>query len=379
MRVGLVIYGNLDTLSGGYLYDRKLVEHLRAAGDTVEVISVPWRSYGRRLTDNLSPELYRRLSQADVDVLLQDELNHPSLFLLNRRLRGRIRYPVISIVHHLRCSESRPAWQNALYRQVERLYLAGVDSLIVNSRTTRDAVAAALGGAVKLPSSVLAYPAGDRLKPEVTCAGIEERAWLPGPLGIVFVGNVIERKGLHFLIEALAKVPVTAWRLTVVGNANSNPAYANRVRRLIDRLGLASRVTFLGPLSDLQLAAALANHHILAVPSSYEGFGIAYLEAMGFGLPAIATTMGAAGEIITDGCDGFLVPPENPAGLARRIAELAGDRNRLANMGIAALSRYRSHPSWDDSMALIRSHLYNFALVRHQPLPSRQPQRAPLP
>jgi len=55
MKLGLIIYGSLDTLSGGYLYDRKLVEYLRRCGDTVEVISLPWRNYARHLADNLSP------------------------------------------------------------------------------------------------------------------------------------------------------------------------------------------------------------------------------------------------------------------------------------------------------------------------------------
>ena len=54
MRIGLLIYGSLDTLSGGYLYDRKLVEHLRQAGDSVEIVPLPWRSYPAHLADNLS-------------------------------------------------------------------------------------------------------------------------------------------------------------------------------------------------------------------------------------------------------------------------------------------------------------------------------------
>ena len=53
MRIGLVIYGALDTLSGGYLYDRKLVEYLRAQDDAVEIISLPWRNYAAHLTDNI--------------------------------------------------------------------------------------------------------------------------------------------------------------------------------------------------------------------------------------------------------------------------------------------------------------------------------------
>jgi hypothetical protein len=61
MRVGLLIYGSLDTISGGYLYDCKLVEHLRQQGDQVEIISLPWRNYLRHLGDNLSSGLLQRL------------------------------------------------------------------------------------------------------------------------------------------------------------------------------------------------------------------------------------------------------------------------------------------------------------------------------
>jgi len=74
MRVGLVIYGSLDTLSGGFLYDRMLVERLRSAGDQVEIMSLPWRSYAHQLSDNWSPSLRRRLRDVRLDVLLQDEV-----------------------------------------------------------------------------------------------------------------------------------------------------------------------------------------------------------------------------------------------------------------------------------------------------------------
>ena len=52
MKIGLIIYGSLDTLSGGYLYDRKLVEYLRSQGDTGEIISLPWRNYPVHWLDN---------------------------------------------------------------------------------------------------------------------------------------------------------------------------------------------------------------------------------------------------------------------------------------------------------------------------------------
>ena len=134
MKIGLIIYGRLQTLSGGYLYDRQLVNHLEEAGETVEIISLPWEGYGRHLLHNFWFALREQLRMAEFDLLLQDELNHPSLFWLNRRLRGEVNYPIVSIVHHLRSSEARPRWQNWFYRLVEQQYLASVDGFIFNSQ-----------------------------------------------------------------------------------------------------------------------------------------------------------------------------------------------------------------------------------------------------
>ena len=86
-----------------------------------------------------------------------------------------------------------------------------------------------------------------------------------------------------------------------------------------------------------------------------------YLEGMGFGLPAIATTAGGASEIITNGVNGFLVPPADPLALKDRILQLAGDRGLLAEMSLAALERYRGHPTWEQSAHRIRSFLVDFA------------------
>ena len=84
MNLGLLIYGSLETLSGGYLYDRKLVEYLRSQGDMVEVSSLPWRNYPAHLADNLNFRLPRGPA-----LLIQDELNHPSVLAANARPRGQ--------------------------------------------------------------------------------------------------------------------------------------------------------------------------------------------------------------------------------------------------------------------------------------------------
>jgi len=354
VRIGLVIYGHLEILTGGFLYDRMLVNHLRSRGDEVEVFALPWRTYPRHLGDNFFSGQARKLERANLDVLLQDELNHPSLFLLNRRLRGRVRYPIVSIVHHLRCSELRPAWQNKLYRWVERRYLDSVEGFIFNSQTTRKAVAEVLGG---VKQWVVAPPGGDLLKPSVKPGDAQRRAQEPGPLRVLFVGSLIPRKQLHTLIAALAQLPRDLWRLDVVGSLTTDTTYVRKIQAAIDEHDIGGQVALLGTLTGEEMARRWAASHILVVPSSYEGFGIVYLEGMGFGLPAIASTAGAAHEIITPGRDGFLVPTGDSRVLAMQIRDLAMDRQKLAQMAAAAVQRFREHPTWQESMASVAAFL----------------------
>jgi glycosyltransferase involved in cell wall biosynthesis len=356
MRVGLVIYGRLEAVSGGYLYDRKLVEHLQRQGDEVEVISLPWRNYARHLLDNFSATLRRHLLSRSYDILLQDELNHPSLFWLNQRLRGALPYPVFTIVHHLRCSEQRPDWQNRVYRWIERRYLLSVDGFIFNSQTTRRAVEQIGGGLAGRPH-VVACPSGDQFALHISDAEIARRAVELGSLHILFLGNLIPRKGLHTLLAALDQTPTGACVLTVAGSQQVDPRYVRTISHQIEQKGLASRVRLLGSLNPSDLADCLRSHHLLVVPSSYEGYGIVYLEGMGFGLPAIGTTAGAAGEIITHGVDGYLVPPGDVPALAHCLESLAQDRLLLTAMSLAARQRYLVQPTWEQTAGQIRDFL----------------------
>lgn len=340
MRLGLLIYGSLDTLSGGYLYDRRLVEYLRSQGDTVQIISLPWRNYLAHLTDNFTFRL-----PPGLDLLIQDELNHPSLLAANARPHP---YPVVSLVHHQRHSEQHPASLNAVYRAVERGYLRGVDGFIFNSQTTRRLVENLLD---EPKPGVIAHPPVDRFGLRVTEAEAARRAG-GGELRLLFLGNVIPRKGLHTLLAALRELRFP-FRLDVAGSLSMDPAYARRMQALAAGLP----VTFHGALEDAALAGLMSAAHLLTVPSFHEGFGIVYLEGMGFGLPAIGGRQGAAEEVITDGEDGFLIPPEDAHMLAERLRLLASDRARLARMGAAALRRYSREPVWEDSAASIRSFL----------------------
>jgi glycosyltransferase involved in cell wall biosynthesis len=348
MKIGLIIYGSLDILSGGYLYDRKLVEYLRAKGDNVEIISLPWRSYATHLMDNFHFRL-----PSNLDILIQDELNHPSLISANRRKHP---CPVISLVHHLRCSELRHRWQNAFYRVIEKKYLQSLDGFIFNSKTTQSVVNRLI---VNSKSSIVAYPPTDRFGRPLSEEEIISRAQT-NPLRILFLGNVIERKGLHTLLKAIGSQP-SSCILDIVGSLNSEPEYVKQMQEFVVFHGLSSFVFFHGPLDKEPLIEKLRQAHLLAIPSSYEGFGIAYLEGMCFGLPAIGTTAGAAAEIIEDGQTGYLIGPNDSASLARRIRSLSEDRGLLTRLSFNARERYLHQPPWEETAKRIRNFLYSVA------------------
>lgn len=356
MQLALVLYGDLNFHSGGFLYDRRLVEHLRQRGARVEVVSLPWRGYPLGVLDNFSPALRRRLQGLAPKLLLQDELAHPSLFWLNRRLRQGKK--LAAVVHHLRSSEPRASFLNRLYAEMERRYLETLDGCLSNSRATLASVHRLLGR--DLPG-VVAPPGIQNFPRLPTPAEIAARVRQPGARRLLFVGNVIPRKGLHLLIEALAKRRSRDWRLTVAGSLQLAPGYVRRTRQRLAATGLSHRVEFTGPLPTPELAAHLNRSHILVVPSLYEGFGICYLEGMAFGLPAIGTAAGGAAEIIVHGHNGFLVAPGDTGTLAAYLERLLTDERLLLDMSLTAVERFRAHPTWEKSLEGARRFLLSLA------------------
>jgi glycosyltransferase involved in cell wall biosynthesis len=362
MRVGLVIFGSLETLTGGYLYDRRLLDYLGSKGDQTRVVSLPWRTYPRQLADNFSWSLARRLAGGCFDLLLQDELNHPSLVVLNRWLRARAGYPIVTLVHLLRSSERSASPLRHAYEAVERQYLATVDAAVFNCQTTREAAEGLLGRGIP---GVVAYPGGDHLRMQISEAEIAARARGTGPLRILSVANVVPGKGLHVLVAALARLPAQSWRLTVAGSLTTDPVYVTRLRDLIRRLGLDANVELLGTVPNQRIADLLTRSHVLALPSSYEALGIAYLEAMRFGLPVIATSAGGAHEVVDEGREGLFVAPGDVDTLSGHLQALVADRELVLQMGLAARRRAARHPTWDQSFACARD-LFCSLVASHQ-------------
>ena len=358
MRVGLIVYGDLDLVSGGNLYDQMLVEHLQDRGHDVDVVSLTHGSYARHWLQSFSPGLRRSLSGTQFDVLISDELVHPSLARVNHRLRTTVSYPLVSIVHHLRSSEDRPPWQNDFYQRVEKRYLESIDAFVFNSHTTRASVEALLQ---KKTRNVVATPGGDRLGADLSRTKIHQRASAEGPLRLLFVGNLIPRKRLHVLLEALGELREAGWQLDIVGSVDMDRGYVRRIRAQLETLALDSKISLHGTLDGERLRDRYRGAQMLVVPSSYEGFGIVYLEAMAFGLPVIAGAAGASDEIVQHESTGFLVPPDDTLSLKLQLQRVIGNRELLAELSVAAFETFSDHATWEQSMTSIEVFLKSLA------------------
>jgi glycosyltransferase involved in cell wall biosynthesis len=356
VHIGLAIYGTLDLPSGGFLYDRQVVQQLEARGDRVSVVTLPWRAYQRGLLDNWDEALAWRLACGEWEVLVEDELAHPSLFRTNRRVHQltRRRFPIISLVHLLHTtSQPWPPFQRQVYRLVERAYLRSLDGGIYVSQYTQRQAETLAG---RRPPGVVAYPAGDHLAPDISMEAIRNRAQRPGPLEIVFLGSVIRRKAPHTVLQALAELPKIEWRLRVIGSLEQDPVYAGQLQQQIFRLPEPDRVQLSGARSADEVSAALATADVLVLPSTSEGYAIAYLEAMAFGVPVIATSASGAVELVQPGENGFLVAPGDAQAVAGHLRALAQNPRLRVTMSLAARQTYLHHPTW----AVTAEHIHNF-------------------
>ena len=158
-----------------------------------------------------------------------------------------------------------------------------------------------------------------------------------GAISILFLGNLSQRKGVWELLDAMVKVPEHA-TLALVGGED-DPGIARAVKARIDELGLADRVTVAGPAYGEDKHRWLETADIFVLPSHAEGLPIALLEAMGAGLPAVVTSVGAMPAVIDDGVQGRVVAPGDVDALCSALSALVDDPGARRAMGEAARTR----------------------------------------
>jgi glycosyltransferase involved in cell wall biosynthesis len=227
------------------------------------------------------------------------------------------------------------------FRASERAALAAARRVVVTSATTARLLAVDYG--VPADRIVVVCPGND-------CVSAA-RGSNDGIVRLLAVGAVVQRKGFDVLIAALATLPDLPWRLTIAGDRSRDPDAAAQLNADIARFKLDGRVAVLGAVSSEHLAELYASADLFALASRFEGYGMAYAEAIAHGLPVIGTTAGAIPDTVPAGA-GVLVAPDDVAALAvalRQAIENSDDRRRMAASARAAAQAF---PSWQDSAKL---------------------------
>lgn len=327
--VHLLLPGDPATLTGGYLYDARIVRGLRRRGWHVPLIGLSDR-FPFPTDVDLAEAESRLAALPDGALVLADGLAFGALPASAERHGGRLR--LVALVHHLLGDESglAPKTRDALLES-ERRALARARRVVVTSPQTARAVSA-LGVAdatVISPGTDRATPAGGGgAEPVLLC-----------------VGSVTPRKGHDVLVAALARIAGRRWQAVWVGSETRDPAWAREVRGHIAAAGLSGRVEHRGELSGPDLDSAYRGADIFVLASRHEGYGMVLTEALARGLPVVATAAGAAPDTVPSEA-GLLVPADDAPAFAAALARLLdapAERRRLAAGARAARHRL---PTW---------------------------------
>lgn len=239
-------------------------------------------------------------------------------------------------------------------RQFEKYLMRNADILLVNSAYSADL--ARRKGADKDISCVIARPGlenyvslGDRIHSRK-----ENRE---DPLGLLFVGVCAEHKGIIYLVEAMNILKDLNIKLNIVGKYSAKDSYFRKMQKYIDRHNLRDRIEFHGFIEREQLARLYRESSLYVHPSLMEGYGMVLAEAMSFGMPIVASSVGAIPELIEDGINGILVRSRDSQGLAGAIRKLCRDDATRIAMGKENYRRLKDLAKWHDFDAVLEKEM----------------------
>jgi glycosyltransferase involved in cell wall biosynthesis len=303
-----------------------------------------WRSLGPRQTLRLERHnaavLDRHLDEFRPDVVSWWPVGGLSLGLIERVRRRELPAVLFVLDPWLAYGPRHDLWMRTWSRLrpaaavVDRLTglptrveYDAAGSWVYCSRTMREQ---ALATGLTAEHSTILRPGVDTALLDQPCVS----AGRPWKWNLLYVGRVVEQKGVETAIESLGLLPEPA-QLRIVGEGDQR--YRSALERLAERLDLADRVHFDGPRSRAQLPDVYRAADAVVFPVAWEEpWGLVPLEAMALGVPVVATGRGGSGEYLRDRTNSLLFKVGDGAGLAEAITELADDpglRERLRQGG----------------------------------------------
>jgi glycosyltransferase involved in cell wall biosynthesis len=333
----LLVPGDLQTLTGGYIYDRRIVDELVRLGWDMRVHSLD-ASFPEPTEEAAAAAAAVLAELPDGRTVIVDGLALTGLRALLPAHTARL--DLVALIHHPLAYETGLG-ADAVERlhAAERDALALVERVVVTSRWTRDALAdfdVAPGRITVIEPGTDPAPLSRRRTEAVR--------------ELLCVASLTERKGHVVLIEALGSLRDRDWHLTCVGNLTREPLLVERLRAQIARHGLDEKVSLIGEKRPDELGRFYARADLFVLASYMEGYGMAFAEALARGLPIVATTGGAIVATVPAAAS-RLVPPGDAAALAAALAGLLDDAAALEACAAAAAAARDRLPTWPEAGA----------------------------
>jgi glycosyltransferase involved in cell wall biosynthesis len=335
------IPGDLATLTGGYAYDRRLLEEFNKLGFHVEPVKLP---AGFPFPDQDALALTEQCMSGIPDnaLVLVDGLAFGAMAQCVVRHARRLRF--VELCHHPLTLESglHPEQQKALHDS-ESMALQAAQCVIVTSHTTKHT----LVNQFSIPETKIcvALPGTDRGK-FAPCVGV--------PPLLLCVASLTPRKAHDVLIDALARISDLPWQARFVGGERFAPDWSVALRQQIARLHLAHRIEVVGESENV--AREYQNADLFVLPSRYEGYGMVFAEALAHGLPVIAARAGAVPDVVPESA-GRLVQPDDATALAATLREVLTDAELYGRLRAGAQQAALSLPTWTDNAVTILTRL----------------------
>jgi glycosyltransferase involved in cell wall biosynthesis len=334
--VTFAVPGDIAASTGGYAYDRRIIAELRRLGWNVELLPLG-DGFPAPTAKQIANAQARLLAIAADRPVVIDGLAFSVLPEVAAMLQAR--QPVVALIHHpLACETGLTPERVQQLEDSERRALAPARLVVTTSRPTADLLVARF--AVPRERIEVILPGTDRVPLSAGSGGPE--------VALLSVGAIVPRKGFDLLVESLVQLADLPWRLTSAGDRGRDPAAVARLDAAVARHGLHDRIRSPGAVSSDELAALYARADLFVLASHFEGYGMAYAEAIAHGLPVIGTTGGAIPDTVPASA-GLLVPPGDVEALAQALCDVIGSDVQRRALAAGARAAAAALPSWAES------------------------------
>jgi glycosyltransferase involved in cell wall biosynthesis len=339
-RVAFAVPGDLSAPTGGYGYDRRMIAELQTLGWQVDVISLG-EGFPRPTPETKAAARDKLAAAAQGVPIVIDGLAFGVLPEAAAELRDKS--PLLALVHHPLALESGLSPDAAeAFRKSEREALAAAHAVVATSPST----GTLLADDYDVPPEIItvAIPGTDR--------GETAKGSSDGIVRMLAVGSVVPRKGYDVLIAALARLANLSWRLTIVGDRTRDQATAAQLDADIAAHRLSERIDIVGALPADRLAALYTGADLFVLASRFEGYGMAFAEALAHGLPVVGTTAGAIPDTVPPNA-GVLVEPNDVKALTRTLRMLVERPTERQWFATGAREAGAALPRWEDQARLL--------------------------